>query len=267
MVAYLREHPLATRMLTLFHFYQMTENEKMDETVKELLENVDEVIEKASAAEEPAVEETPKKKTSSKTAAVSLFLSAAVIFLLYVIFAPRNAKRSPFLPVPYVFNAKYQKLLSKFAVTKGHSQVLVVTGPKGVGKTRGMQEFMSRNNHTQNTPFFLNFESLPKSISANDFLQFLMQSLSDAMKLVDGKIFVNQTILSQQVPYLSGVQTKCPQQYVAQIKDLSLVKIADIAYGILHCEEKKGSVTHSVLNFFEFINKQSVVSPYVRMCP
>lgn len=236
----------------------MSEEEKIDETVKEFLENADDVIKKQDEVKPVKPEEKPKKTKGRKAATISLISAFVAIFLLCFILVPRQTKRSPFLPVPYVFNQRFHKILTKFALTKGHSQVLVITGPKGIGKARGLQEFISRNNNTQNLPIFLNFESLSKLLTANDFKQFLMQSLSTALKSVDGEIFINQTILSQQLPYLSGVSTKCPQQYVAQLNDQNLVKIADVAYGILNFEEKEDSfVSHSVFNFFEFIDRTS----------
>ena len=206
------------------------EEEKIDEATKELLKNQEIAVERANEAESSSKKEQKPNSKKGLIIGISVFL---LFILLLIIFWPRRVPRSLYLPVPYVFNSKYFHILNKYSTSKGHSQVLVVTGPKGIGKARGLREYIDNTNKSKFTPIYIDFQSFSPQMTLLDFTSYLFDSFVAALKSIDGLISINQTILSQQIPFLGSIPSQCPKSVSSTLKDQSLVKLADLAYGIL----------------------------------
>ena len=160
-------------------------NAELENMISENIEN-----EKAKA---PA-----RKSKCCMYAALLLFASAVLIFILW----PRWPPRSPFLPIPYIFNARFRKALQKFASLPSHNQVLVVSGAKGVGKTRGLLEFVDILNATGYLPIEIDFSYLGRSPSHADVEYLFMESVLKSFERYDRNGHVNVSELRRTAPFL-----------------------------------------------------------------
>ena len=174
---------------------QETPEPREDAFNTELENMISENIE-SERAKEPA-----KNSKCCVYTAMIVFLSIILVF----VFWPRWPPRSPFLPIPYVFNVKFRKALQKFASLPSHNQVMVVSGAKGVGKTRGLLEFVDMLNETGYLPIEIDFSRIARDATHEDVEFVLMSAVLRAFERYDRNGRVNVSELRRTAPFLELV--------------------------------------------------------------
>ncbi|EAY16765.1 hypothetical protein TVAG_447230 [Trichomonas vaginalis G3] len=228
---------------------------------KELAETSKLLKEKAKHQEDGEANHAnePNHATSEQSRSIKAylygFLTLLVLIILLVIFYPRRPPRSPYLPVPYVWNKQYLKELKHFTKFTGHANVLIATGPPGIGKSSGLYRFAELTNKTLQTPLILDCEIISETASVKDigaiFLDFLIKGFED----IDGRP-INLTILANSIPELKTIKAPTHPD-TANLNDKSLINIANYGASILsHIEQDPSS---SIFNFMELVDRTTEV--------
>lgn len=179
------------------------------------------------------------------------FATLFVLVLLIIIFYPRRPPRSPYLPIPYVWDKNYLEQLKHFTGFNGHSNVLIVTGPEGIGKASGLYHFAEKTNKTFQTPLILDCEIISETATVHDIANTLIGFLVKGFQAIDGRP-INLTILSKSMPILKSINLP-PHPLVTNITDQNLLKIANYAASLL--SQIDSTPASSVFTFMEIIDQ------------
>lgn len=183
---------------------------------------------------------------------IILFSILTILLLLYI-FLPRRPPRSPYLPIPFIVNYRYKKIILKYSSLPSHNQILVVTGPQGIGKTRGLTEISNSILNQTKTVLPINFDfmQINNFSTPKDIKTFLMSSVFNSFSTFDRQI--NTTLIKQYTPFLDSIQSQ-QYEYSRSIfkKDTNLAKI----YSCLHQSINKG-IESEYRNFFYMLNQFS----------
>lgn len=167
----------------------------------------------------------PKQNRSFFKKFLFVLLIVFLAFLVYFIFWPRRPPRSPYLPIPYIFNYNFKKTVLHYTSLPSHNQILVITGPPGLGKTRGLYE-ISRQflNNSRNLPVLYDFIKITQFSSKKDIKTFLLSGVLKAFQKMDNKQ-INLTEVKQYSPYLDTIQTNNYHNTQINLRDTTLRKI------------------------------------------
>lgn len=174
-----------------------------------------------------------------------------LVLLLSFIFWPRRPPRSPYLPIPYIFNYNFKKTILHYISLPSHNQIFVVAGPPGLGKTRGLTEISDKFlNNSKNLPISFDFAKITQFSSSNDIKNFLLSSVLKSFITNDKQ--VNLTEVKRISPFLDTIQLNNFQNMPIKLKDQTLKKI----YILLNQTLKEGSEAE-YQQFFYLLDKFS----------
>ncbi|KAK8885968.1 hypothetical protein M9Y10_041427 [Tritrichomonas musculus] len=111
-------------------------------------------------------------------------------------------------PIPFIFPANYKRSLLNYVYGTSLSQILLLLGSPGSGKSRSMVELS--NEFASNSTFMLNidFTSVGKSVSRNDLMFSIRRSIINSIAKIDGKKgFKIQSALPILKRYVKALET------------------------------------------------------------
>lgn len=90
-------------------------------------------------------------------------------------------------PIPFIFPNNFKKSLLDYIYNASHSQILLLLGASGSGKSRSLLELS--NSITSNSTFMLtiDFNSVGKSINKNDLMFSIRRNIIHSIAKMDGK--------------------------------------------------------------------------------
>lgn len=165
---------------------------------------------KSGGVSSPNSSLNPNNKNSNTILIIigSIAILVASVLIWYLYF--RETKREIIVsePMPYIWNQKFKKELNTFISQPDHKEVLVVYGPSGFGKTRGLKVFEDDLKTKNFLVFDIDFKLLSKYASIDDFVCLLRSVIIDAIKSIDGHINKNQDTLKaiQLVEALTSIE-------------------------------------------------------------
>ncbi|KAK8866936.1 hypothetical protein M9Y10_009905 [Tritrichomonas musculus] len=134
------------------------------------------------------------------------FAASIAIWLMFF----RETKREIIVsePIPYIWNLNFQKELNTFVFQPDHKEVLVVYGPSGFGKTRGLKVFEDNLRAKDFLVFDFDFKLLSNYAAIDDFVSYVRSVVINSLKLIDGRINKNQETLKavQLVEALTSIE-------------------------------------------------------------
>lgn len=197
--------------------------------------------------------DTEPKQTSGFFKKFLIIIAAFfLLFLIAFIFWPTRPPRSPYLPIPYIFNYNFKKTILHYVSLPSHNQILVITGPPGLGKTRGLSEISDKFlNNSRSLPISFDFIKVTKFSSTKDIKNFLLSSVLNAFLNVENKQ-INLTEAKKFAPFLDAIQLHNYQNSIVTLKDPTLRKI----YIVLNQTLKEGSQAE-YQQFFYLLDKFS----------
>lgn len=125
----------------------------------------------------------------------AIVILAASLLIWYLF--PRETKREIIVsePMPYIWNQNFKKELNTFVSQPDHKEVLVVYGPSGFGKTRGLKVFEDNLKANDFLVFDFDFKLLSIYATVDDFVSYLRSVIIESLKSIDGRINKNQDTL------------------------------------------------------------------------
>ncbi|KAK8892029.1 hypothetical protein M9Y10_029251 [Tritrichomonas musculus] len=175
-----------------------------------------------------------------------------VVLLIAFVFWPRRPPRSPYLPIPYIFNYNFKKTVLHYISLPSRNQILVITGPPGIGKTRGLNEISKKFlNNSKYLPISFDFVKITQHSSSKDIKDFLLTSILKAFHTIDSKQ-VNLTEVKKFSPFLDTIHMHNFQMSHMFLKEPILNKI----FIVLNQTLKEGSESE-YQQFFYLLDKFS----------
>lgn len=213
---------------------------------------------------------TPKNSSKPNTSNSNslLIIIGSVIclisaFLIWNLFS-KETKREIIVsePMPYIWNSHFKKELNTFVFQPDHKEVLVVYGPSGFGKTRGLKIFEDDLRKKDFLVFDFDFKQLSIYATIDDFVSFLRSAIIDSLKSIDGRITKNQDTLKaiQLVEALTSIE-----QSIKDVKQVYKDQLAQrLAQGFISITESfKNHPEISIQALFEAFDALKPLSPVV----
>lgn len=167
----------------------------------------------------------PKTQMSSFKKFFIAFSIVILILFVIIIMWPRRPPRSPYLPIPYIFNYNFKKIVLRYISLPSHNQILVITGPPGLGKTRGIKEISDKYlNNSKNLPISFDFIKLTQFSSSKDIKDFLLSSVFKSFHTID-RNQINITEVKRNSVFFDTISLNSFQNYQSDLKDTTLKKI------------------------------------------
>lgn len=121
------------------------------------------------------------------------YILIILIALIYFIFFYRREDSFVInLPIPYVYFKPYLQSLETFAHLDCHNEVLIITGPRGIGKSRGIQTFVDNNinieGHSNRLVINFDCERLTEYSTDDDIVDFFKNSILDGFRNLDSYV-------------------------------------------------------------------------------
>ncbi|OHT09006.1 hypothetical protein TRFO_22249 [Tritrichomonas foetus] len=110
-------------------------------------------------------------------------------------------------PIPFIFAENFRRQLTSFVHNDSHCQTLLIVGPSGSGKSRGLRQFQSELNANNTLVFNFDFKQIGPDISSNDLMFSIHQDISASIHAVDTKSFPVQSVLPILEKYVSLLST------------------------------------------------------------
>ena len=128
---------------------------------------------------------------------------------------------------PYIFNASFRNELNTFVTLARHKDVLVVYGPPGIGKTRGIKVFEEYLNSRDVLTFDFDFKTLSEYASTDDFIQYLQSEITKSLQAADNRGVRSQDLVEpvKLVEALTSIERPI-KMYKQVCKDPLLQRIA-----------------------------------------
>ena len=145
---------------------------------------------------------------------ISAFVAAVVVFFLFTgkvtideitQIASSTSSMTYDNPIPYIFPESFRSQLLNFVYNDSHSQTLLIIGPSGSGKSRGMVEFSQELASNKTLVLNLDFKHVGPYISTDDLLYNLHRDVPNSLKAVDNKNFPAQQIIPILNRYIAGL--------------------------------------------------------------
>lgn len=180
-------------------------------------------------------------------------------------------------PIPYVFPTNYKKSLLDYIYNATHTQILLLLGSSGSGKSRSLIEIS--NTITSNSTFMLtlDFNSVGKSISKNDLMFSIRRNIMHSIAKIDGKKgFKVQSALSLLQRYVQALESsmnkksKKLQKVKMQHKKLQNALLLNITEKYLEISDE--IVSSPELAFRILLEASEAISPFMQpvivlICP
>ena len=236
---------------------ESTETEqKPHETEQESTETEQKAQEAENKGSE-AAQKGEKKVNPAVLGGAALVLAVALFALL----GGRHRVVSYDKPIPYIFNKHFLAELREFADQQFHKEILVFHGAQGVGKTRGLRQFIEQLKEEDRVVFNFDFKMIGKFATVRDLVDYLesvvVQGIQDLetqqVRVSDLK---NSLAL---VEALSTVEGKLAKGVAVPIKDATLQRVARALVTVL--ERIADAPEVSVRGFLEGIDALAPLRP------
>ena len=148
----------------------------------------------------------PKEKHTCST----IFVLLIGIILGYFIYIskPLLFFKKVHSDLPYVFDVAFHKELVKFSDEEDHNQILVVYGPKGIGKTSGLKAYAKELQEAGRLPINIDLLEISQYSSEKEYVSYI------AKAIVDGFNGINESAVKKSLlkPVVSKEST--PSFYI-----------------------------------------------------
>ncbi|OHT17141.1 hypothetical protein TRFO_12670 [Tritrichomonas foetus] len=192
--------------------------------------------------------------------AVVVLIIAVLLFFFLSSSKPREIVVNE--PLPYIFNKQFKSELNTFISQPRHKDVLIVYGPSGMGKTRGLNLYATELNSKEYLTFDFDFKSISQYANDDDFVLYLQSVITTSMKLLDTRSARTQDIIEsvKLVEALTSIER--PIKESKQVcKDVLFQRIAQALFCIT--ESIKTSPEIALNALFEAFNALEPLSPVV----
>lgn len=161
--------------------------EKVEEKTQKIedegkIEPEEEIQEKK---EEEKVEKIEKLKKYFNMRDLIKYIIIGIVVLIVALLLPFGRKQNFEYDrqIPYVWQEKLMNTLNSFTSLKEHDQFLLLYGPHGHGKSRGIREFAKIKSDSF-LPFIIDFRVLPKNIELKNFKELIKSQLIDTISSI-----------------------------------------------------------------------------------
>ena len=201
-------------------------------------------------------EETKEKKNSNL---ITFAISGAILFvafILYLILKPSRLINLFDRPIPYIFDVQYHKDLRKYADEEEHKEILLVYGPHGMGKTRGLIEFGKELQQEGRLVIDIDLFSVSQYATNSDIIDFLSNAVIESFHALDGTSY-KQSLLKQALSKFTATASYIIKDnaghnhFIGFIKDPLLQKAAQ--YIVSAIESVNSSANVKALALFDAI--------------
>lgn len=164
-------------------------------------------------------------------------------------------------PLPYIWDNHFHDELSNFLSLDQHRDILVIYGPSGTGKTRGLHTMADSLRNQDRIAFIFDFNLLSTTASVGDFIRFLQRCVVKACQQLDGKQIKNIDLQLTKAMATIGDKEMIKEIRGIPIKDLQLQKIAAV---LIHAIEKiENQPGLASISLFEAIDGLSALRPTI----
>lgn len=201
----------------------------------------------------------PSKSNLIKNVAIAVICIFALFILISIIRSFRRTKQID-LPIPYIFNTDFYNFLNSFVEQPIHKEILLIHGPSGIGKTRGLNQFIDKLIEQNRLVFHFDFKTFSQYTSLDDFIHYLKASIINSFirfqghqsndadsKLIASFIESHATIDG---PLISIIQ---------QFKDSNYQKMLTSLITII--ERIRQNPKNSMMAFFSCLEELSIYKP------
>ena len=181
-------------------------------------------------------------------AGVILSIAAAAVYFL----KPSRLIELFDRPIPYIFDVQFHKDLRKYADEEEHNKALLVYGPHGIGKTRGLIEFAKELQKEGRLVIDLDLFSVSQHATNADIIDFICQAVINSFSALVGTPY-KQSLLKQALSKVStstsfiAVDQTGKHHVIAFIKDPLLQKACAYIIGAVESVDKKAAVKATAL--------------------
>ena len=221
----------------------------------------------STPVEETQVSEEKKSVTQPEPPKVNpVFVGGGLVLIaaiLFVVFGMRSKPTSYDTPIPYIFNRRFLGELTVFAEQPHHKEVLVFHGARGVGKTRGLRQFIEKLNGEDRLAVNFDFQMLTKSATPRDLMDYLASAVIKSVQKLDGKQIRTGELRHNLVlaDAVTTVEGRLLREIPIPVKDYTLQRILRALLTII---EKIGdSPEASVRGLLEAIDALAPLKPIV----
>lgn len=123
---------------------------------------------------------------------IFLVLVILVLLIYFIFFYKPEDTFVINLPIPYVYFQPYLQSLETFSHLDCHNEVLIVSGPRGIGKSRGISTFIDNNMNVEghSNRLVINFDCdrLTKYSTDDDIVDFFRNSILQGIRSLDSYV-------------------------------------------------------------------------------
>lgn len=130
-----------------------------------------------------------KKSSNRKWKLLSFFIISITFIVLYYYLTSKKDDFVSDSQFPYIYDNNYLNSLSSFEKFENYNEVLVVTGIRGIGKTRGLRKFAEKVNNENRLVIDFDFQLLQEDSTNQDIINLIEVSLINAFKKFDGYLY------------------------------------------------------------------------------
>lgn len=189
---------------------ETTKNSKLDE-LEDLAKNF-------------SIQKSTTEKGNQSIIIIGVGAAVLLIGFIVYLFTRNSSARQYDAPIPYVWNPTFLKTLNTYLNLPEHFEVLIVTGPKGLGKTRGLFLKIDELIANMNLVFNFDFLRLSQTATSDDLIHYMQNVIENSLLPFDGRISTKYALS----PIIALASVTSPiQNYTTGIKDIQLKRIAN----------------------------------------
>ncbi|KAH0795255.1 hypothetical protein GPJ56_000704 [Histomonas meleagridis] len=147
---------------------------------------------------------------------------------LYLIFRNKKEDEISDLPLPYIYNTEFLNTLNTFQSLENHNEILVIHGPKGIGKSRGLLEFSNKVLTENRLVINFDFQMLHNFSTDSDIIELIKHSLIHSFQKFDGHLY-RQKSIQESIDLLKSLT------HVFQVRNSKLESHSIKDTKLLHC--------------------------------
>lgn len=213
--------------------------------------------------QEQVTEQTTKtdaKKANPAFIAGAVLLAAAILF---VIFNSGHRVLTYDKPIPYIFNKHFLGELREFASQQFHKEILVFHGAQGVGKTRGLRQFIEQQKEEGRIVFGFDFKMIGKFATARDLVDYLEDVVISGIQDLEGRQVRASDLRSSLAlaEAMATVEGSLDDTVTVPIKDASLQRVARALVTVLERILLEPEV--SIRGFLEVVDALAPLRPLI----
>ena len=143
-------------------------------------------LEDAIAAVQPKPQKTTPPASSRRVKKRYITTAAILIAVLAYLLWPREERLVIDNPVPYIFDRRFENSLTVFQKLEKHNEVLLVHGPRNIGKSRGLVTFGKQLIDDDRLFVHMDCTKLRSGATDAEILSFLRNSFMTGFRRLDG---------------------------------------------------------------------------------